>query len=179
MLSLPIRRLGGVWTAIATLAFAYFFDSVIVKLPFVGGGDASLLQGTVVPRPVIGPLNFDDDKSFLVLVVLIFAVVALAVTQVRGGTFGRSLSRCGAARSAPQSIGISPARARLMAFAISGFIAAFGGALLAMLQRNVNYATNFSPFAGVVLGGDRGDDRRPHGRRGAPWRRRPSPCSTP
>ena len=52
LLSLPIRKLGGVWTAIATLAFAYFFDAVVVKLPFVGGGQASLLQGTGVPRPV-------------------------------------------------------------------------------------------------------------------------------
>ena len=41
LLSLPIRRLGGIWIAIATLAFAYFFDSVVVKLPFVGGGDVA------------------------------------------------------------------------------------------------------------------------------------------
>ena len=33
-----------------------------------------------------------------------------------------------------------------MAFAVSGFIAAFGGALLAMHQKNVNYETNFEPF---------------------------------
>ena len=61
LLSLPIRELGGVWTAIATLAFAYFFDAVIVKLPFVGGGE-SLSQGTVVPRPIIGPLRLQATK---------------------------------------------------------------------------------------------------------------------
>src|SRR5690606_23366399 len=60
-LSLPIRELGGVWTAIATLAFAYFFDSVVLRLPFVGGGEVALLQGTTVPRPVIGPFDLGSD----------------------------------------------------------------------------------------------------------------------
>jgi branched-subunit amino acid ABC-type transport system permease component len=56
--SLPIRRLAGVWTAIATLAFAFFFDAVMVKMSFVGGGSNSLLTGTKVPRPVLGPWDF-------------------------------------------------------------------------------------------------------------------------
>src|ERR687891_725357 len=45
LLSLPVLRLGGIWFAIATLAFAFFFDSVMVKLSWVGGGDSSLLEG--------------------------------------------------------------------------------------------------------------------------------------
>src|SRR3982750_1450102 len=91
VLSLPIRRLSGVWTAIATLAFAFFFDAVIVKLPFVGGGDNSLLTGTKVPRPVLGPWDLADDKSFLVLALVVLVIVALVVTQLRAGTFGRTL----------------------------------------------------------------------------------------
>ena len=67
LLSLPVRRLGGIWVAIATLAFAYFFDAVMVKFSWVGGGETSLLQGTRVPRPVIGPWDFADDRAFLVL----------------------------------------------------------------------------------------------------------------
>ena len=50
---------------------------------------------------------------------------------------------------AAQSIGISPGRSRLIAFAVSGFIAGLGGALLAVHQENVNYATNFTPFAAL------------------------------
>ncbi len=146
VLSLPIRRLGGVWTAIATLAFAYFFDSVIVKLPFVGGGDNSLLTGTKVPRPVIGPFDLADDKSFLALVIVILVVVAVLVSQLRSGTFGASLLALRGSQVAAESIGISPSRLRLVAFTISGFIAGLGGALLAMQQKNVNYGSNFSPF---------------------------------
>jgi ABC-type branched-subunit amino acid transport system permease subunit len=37
----------------------------------------------------------------------------------------------------------------MLAFAISAFIAALGGALLAMHQENVNYGNNFAPFASL------------------------------
>ena len=56
-LSLPVLRLGGVWVAIATLAFAFFFDAVMVKFSWVGGGGTSLLQGTRVPRPIDRPVG--------------------------------------------------------------------------------------------------------------------------
>jgi branched-chain amino acid transport system permease protein len=149
LLSLPIRKLGGVWTAIATLAFAYFFDAVVVKLPFVGGGEASLLQGTKIPRPVIGPFDFRDDRAFLVLTVIVFAVLATVVVQLRAGTFGRMWVALRGSDVGAESIGISPAKVRLVAFALSAAIAAVGGALMAMLQKNVNYGTNFSPFVAL------------------------------
>jgi ABC-type branched-subunit amino acid transport system permease subunit len=149
LLSLPIRRLAGVWVAIATLAFAFFFDAVMVRLPFVGGGDNSLLTGTKVPRPVIGPWDFRDDKAFLVLVVIVFAVLAVVVIQLRSGTLGRTLLALRGSAVGAESIGISAGRARLIAFATSGFIAGLGGALLAMQQKNVNYGQNFAPFAAL------------------------------
>jgi ABC-type branched-subunit amino acid transport system permease subunit len=138
-----------VWTAIATLAFAFFFDAVVVRLPFVGGGSNSLLTGTRVPRPVLGPWDFADDRAFLVLALVVFVVSAVVVTQLRGGTFGRTLLALRGSKPGAESIGISGGRARLTAFAISGFIAGLGGALLAMQQKNVNYTNNFSPFAAL------------------------------
>jgi branched-subunit amino acid ABC-type transport system permease component len=149
VLSLPVLRLGGVWVAIATLAFAYFFDSVMVKVPWIGGGDTSLMQGTRVPRPTIGPWDLADDKQFLVLAIVVFVLVAFAVIRIREGTVGRTLRAVRGSEVAAQSIGISPARARLVAFAVSAFIAGLGGALLAMHQENVNYGGNFAPFVAL------------------------------
>lgn len=149
LLSLPVLRLGGIWVAIATLAFAFFFDAVIVKLSWVGGGDTSLLQGTRVPRPVLGPWDFADDRSFLVLAVVVFAITSVAVIQIREGTVGRTLRALRGSEVAAQSIGISPAKARIIAFAVSAFIAGLGGAMLSMHQENVNYAGNFAPFAAL------------------------------
>jgi ABC-type branched-subunit amino acid transport system permease subunit len=144
-----VLRLGGIWTAVATLAFAYFFDAVLVKISWIGGGGTSLLQGTRVPRPVIGPWDFADDRSFLVLSVVVFVVVAIAVIQIRDGTVGRTLRAIRGSEVAAEAIGISPARARVTAFAVSAFIAGLGGALLSIQQRNVNYGSNFSPFAAL------------------------------
>ena len=149
VLSLPIRRLGGVWVAIATLAFAFFFDAVMVKLSWVGGGDTSLLTGTRVPRPTLGPWDLASDKAFLVFAVVVFALVSILVINIREGTTGRTLRALRGSEVAAQSLGISPARARLVAFAVSGFIAGLGGAVLAMHQQNVNYPNNFAPFAAL------------------------------
>jgi branched-chain amino acid transport system permease protein len=147
LLAVPIRRLSGIWVAIATLAFAFFFDAVLVNLSWIGAGDT--FSGTPVPRPVIGPWDLEDDKAFLLLVIVVLVVVSLAVVQLREGTVGRTLRALRGSEVAAQAIGISPARARMLAFAISAFIAALGGALLAMHQENVNYGNNFAPFASL------------------------------
>ncbi len=149
VLSLPVLRLGGIWVAIATLAFAFFFDAVMVKFSWVGGGGTSLLQGTRVPRPTLGPWDLADDRTFLVLALLVFVVVSLAVMQLREGTVGRTLRALRGSEVAAESIGISPARARVTAFAVSAFIAGLGGAMLSIHQQNVNYSSNFSPFAAL------------------------------
>lgn len=149
VLSLPVLRLGGVWVAIATLAFAYFFDAVMIKLPWVGGGDTSLLQGTRVPRPTIGSWDLVDDRAFLVLALVVCVVVSLAVIQIREGTVGRTLRALRGSEVAAEAIGISPARARIIAFAVSAFIAGLGGAMLSIHQQNVNYPSNFAPFAAL------------------------------
>ena len=149
LFSLPVLRLGGVWLAIATLAFAFFFDQVMVKLSWIGGGRTALEQGTQVPRPQIGLIDFGNDKAFLVLAVVVFTVVSIAVIQLREGTIGRTLRALRGSEVAAESIGISPARARIVAFATSAFIAGLGGAMLAMLQENVNYSFNFSPVGAL------------------------------
>ena len=149
VVSLPVLRLGGVWLAIATLAFAYFFDSVVLKLSFVGGGETSLLQGTKVPRPTMAGIDFDNDKSFLALVIVVLVIVGILVIQVREGTTGRTLRALRGSEVAAASIGVSSARARITAFALSAAIAGLGGGLLAMHQGSVNYANNFGPLIGL------------------------------
>ncbi len=145
VLSLPIRRLNGIWIAIATLAFAYFFDAVMVKLSWVGGGSGQ----APVPRPLIGPWDFASDKSFLGLALVVLALTAVAVAQLSAGTTGQKLRALRGSEVAAQSIGISPWRMRMLAFAVSAFIAGLGGALLAIHQENVNYANNFAPFSAL------------------------------
>jgi branched-subunit amino acid ABC-type transport system permease component len=149
LLSLPLRRLTGIWVAIATLAFAFFFDSVLVQQSWVGGGETTFIEGSAVPRPIIGPWDFSDDQAFLVLCLVVLVLVALVVVLLREGTVGLVLRAVRGSEVAAQSIGISPGRTRMLAFALSGAIAGLGGALLAMQQQDVAYATNFTPFAAM------------------------------
>ncbi|MBC8364644.1 MAG: ABC transporter permease [Actinobacteria bacterium] len=149
LLSIPVLRLGGIWLAIATLAFAFFFDAVMLKFSWVGGGDSALLQGHRVPRPVLGPWDLADDRRFLVLVVVVFALVSVFVIRIREGTTGLILRGLRGSEVAAESVGVSPARARMLAFAISAAIAGLGGGLLAIHQENVNYGNNFTPMAAL------------------------------
>ena len=149
LLSIPVLRLGGIWLAIATLAFAFFFDAVMLKFSWVGGGGSSLLQGHRVPRPVLCPWDFADDQRFLALVVVVFTVVSILVIRIREGTTGLTLRGLRGSEVAAESIGVSPARARMVAFALSAAIAGLGGGLLAIHQENVNYGNNFTPTAAL------------------------------
>lgn len=142
-LAFSLRRLTGVWVAIATLAFAFFFDAVLVKQSWIGGGS---LARSRIPRPAIGPIDFDDNANFFLLAVALLAVCTLAVFLISRGTMGRKLRAIGGSEVAAQAIGISPGRARIAAFAMSGFLAALGGAVLVIGQRSVNYGTSFVPF---------------------------------
>ncbi len=47
LLAIPALRLGGIFLALATLAFAFMFESIFVPLDWVSGG----VLPTKVPRP--------------------------------------------------------------------------------------------------------------------------------
>jgi len=145
LLALPALRLGGIFLALATLAFAMFFENVMVHFAWLSGG---ALPPTVF-RPVLGSIDLDSDKSFFVFALVVLAIVGTVVVLVRGGTTGRNLDALGTSEVAASSIGINPARARVTAFALSAGIAGLGGGLLAMQERFANYQADFSVFVGL------------------------------
>jgi branched-subunit amino acid ABC-type transport system permease component len=145
LLSLPALRLGGIFLALATLAFALFFENVALKFNWLSGG----IIPPRIPRPVIGPIDFQSDKSFFVLCVVILAIVGIIVIWVRSGTTGRYLDALRGSEVAASSIGINPARARIIAFAFSAGLAGLGGGLLAIQEGRANYQSDFSVFFGL------------------------------
>src|SRR5690606_34903881 len=72
------------------------------------------------------------------------------VVLVKRGTTGRFLDALRGSETAAQSLGISPARTKVIAFALSAAIAGFGGGLLASFEGRVNYDANFSYVLGLV-----------------------------
>ncbi|MGZ8762865.1 MAG: ABC transporter permease [Acidimicrobiia bacterium] len=125
--SIPVLRLGGIYLALATFAFALMFESILVPLEWVGGGSTPLK----VPRPVIGPVDFASNRAFFFLCLAILIIMSSLVILVRSGATGRFLDALRGSEVAAQSIGINPSRARIVAFALSAGIAGLGGGLFA------------------------------------------------
>ena len=131
LVALPALRLGGIFLSLATLAFAFFFQNVLVNYSWVGGGVLPI----AAPRPAIGPFDFgsgknNGDNAFLILALIFLVVVSIAVIWVRSGTTGRYLDAMRGSEVAAASIGINRNRARVVAFALSAAIAGLGGGLL-------------------------------------------------
>ena len=127
----------------ATLAFAYMFDSIFVPLEWVSGGQ--------LPIRVQRPELFAGDRAFLLLALGILTVVSIGVILVRNGTTGRYLDALRGSETAATSIGINPARARVIVFALSAGIAGLGGGLLAIQETQANYQANFNPLLSLLF----------------------------
>ncbi len=148
LVALPALRLGGIFLSLATFAFALFFDSVMVKFTWVSGGNGITPLRT--PRPLLGPIDFANEKSFLVLCLVILAVAGLLVVWVRGGTTGRFLDALRGSEVAAAAVGINPTRWRITAFALSAGLAGVGGGLLAMRDQAASYNTYFVAQFGLL-----------------------------
>jgi ABC-type branched-subunit amino acid transport system permease subunit len=147
LLAIPALRLGGIFLALATFAFALFFDNVMQRFDWVGGG----VVPEAAPRPTIGPIDLDkSDKAFFILCLVILVIISLIVIAVRNGTTGRYLDALRGSETAAASIGISATRARITTFALSAGIAGVGGGLLAMYERATNYDPNFVYVQGLI-----------------------------
>jgi len=150
---IPGLRLRGLSLAIATLAFAVSAQEIFLDPRYLGR-----YLPVSVSAPQIFGINFNRTTPyyFLCLVVLLAAVGS--VVGLRRTRTGRVLVALRANEPAAQSFGISPLRARLTAFAVSGFLAGLSGTLLAYSLGSVapqSYTADVSLtfFVLTVIGG--------------------------
>jgi branched-subunit amino acid ABC-type transport system permease component len=149
-LAIPLLRLGGIFFSLATLAFAFFFDVVILQLGWIGGGT----QDVTVPRPTLLNIDFSaSDKNMVALIAVVLVIVSVLVIWVRNGTTGRYLDAMRGSEVAAASIGINRNRTRIIAFALSAAIAGIGGGLYVMYNLSSGTPTlehEFLPELGLV-----------------------------
>lgn len=135
-------RLPGLYLAIMTLVFADVIEQGLFKQTwFTGPGG-----GTDAPRPTLGGLSFEGDKAYYLLVLILTAIVLAAVWNLSRSRTGRA---CFAVRDNPaaaQAWGINVAKYKLLAFAMSGAIAGFAGALSGHWAGTVSAGGQRSPF---------------------------------
>ncbi len=155
VIGLPALRLRGLYLAIVTLAFALAAVQYFLNPTFFSW----VPTGSMTERPdLFGVWEIDSAKSFYYLCLIITVVVALALTGIKRSRTGRVLVAMRDNERGVAAYGVSVVRTKLMAFAISGALAAVGGALLVLLQRG--YSTglyrpfdNLMMFTAVVVGG--------------------------
>ena len=141
LVGLGALRVRGLLLAASTLAFAIAAQDYIFPLPILSLGQATVR----LPRAKLGPFDLQGEQPRL-------------LPSSRSSCWPSCWclsAACGAAASAAAIIGVrenenaaaaltvSPARAKLTAYAVGGFIAGLGGALLGGLVVTIGYTERF------------------------------------
>jgi branched-chain amino acid transport system permease protein len=155
-IGIPALRIRGLFLAVATLGFtfacsSYFFNRTYFKwMPD---------QFTDLPRlPLFGRVSLDTANRFYYFSYAVLFVCIFAVRGLRRSRIGRVLIATRENERGVQSYGINVTRAKLVAFAVSGFLAAVAGVLI-VHQQNALYPDLADPqssiavFVMVVIGG--------------------------
>jgi len=145
VVALVAVRLGDLYVALGTLAFALLVDNLIFpQNRFDQQGSGMLLN-----RPGLGPIHFTGDKSFLYLALVLFVLLSSLVRNLRRSTTGMTLVAMRSSETGVSTIGHSVVRSKLVAFAVSGFIAAIGGGMLGFYGTRAR-PESFSTLVGIV-----------------------------
>lgn len=128
LVGFPAVQLRGFFLAIATLAFGELIVRGFAEARGLTGGGT----GMAVPAYRLGDL--DQTRSAYMLTLIVVVVSFIALHRLLRGRFGRTLKAVRDIDVATGPIGIPSARYKLLAFSLSGLVAAVSGALFAQLQ---------------------------------------------
>ncbi|MGZ4730018.1 MAG: branched-chain amino acid ABC transporter permease, partial [Acidimicrobiales bacterium] len=154
LVGLPALRLRGLFLAVTTLAFAMATSSWLLNRRYFGWIPVSR-----VTRPkLFGVIDLNSQSSYYYLCLACLGLVVLGVRGIRRSRTGRVLLALRENERGAQSFGVNVIRAKLTAFALSGFLAAFAGCLLAHLLQAFSPdvygpGASFGIFTTAVVGG--------------------------
>ncbi len=127
LVGLGALRVRGLLLAASTLAFAIAAQAYIFPRPIF-----SLGQSTVrLPRSPIGPFDIRiNNRGYYYVVLVVLVVFLFVLGRIRRSGIGRAIIGVRENENGASALSVSPARAKLTAYALGGFIAGLGGALL-------------------------------------------------
>lgn len=166
LVGLPALRMPGLYLAVSTLGFALFMQETVLATPCwtVPLVHKMLCTGlpnpasTLIARPSLFGLNLGSERAFawFSLSILILSVLMVKVWRDRG--IARRLVAVRDNEIMAAAMGIPILRTKLLAFALSGFIAGYAGACFAFATERFNTSTfdptvSFVVIAMIVIGG--------------------------
>lgn len=156
VIGIPALRIRGLFLAVATLAFTFAASSYFLSTEHLHWIPN---QFTPIPRlPLLGRIYIDSADRYYYFSYVVLLVCILAVVGMKRSRIGRVLIATRENERAVQAYGINVTRAKLVAFAVSGFLAALAGVLI-LHHDNYLYAgladpqSSINVFIMVIIGG--------------------------
>jgi branched-chain amino acid transport system permease protein len=154
IVGLPALRMKGLFLAVSTLGFGLATSSYLLNPYFFHW----VPNNRILRPPLFGRISLDSPTRIYYFCLAITAVVMLGLRGIRHSRTGRVLVALRENERAAQAFGVSATRAKLTAFAISGFVAAVAGCLFVHHQQAYDQQS-FDPnlsiimFTAAVIGG--------------------------
>jgi len=154
VVGVPALRLSGLYLAIATMGFGFIVEQINVQWKTVTGG----ANGLLIDRPRIGSFVFETDASYYFLVLLMVVVFVLLTKNLNRSPAGRAFVAVRDSEVAAQTMGVSLARVKVQAFAVSAFYTGVAGGLFAPLINfigpdNFTIAESINFIVMIIVGG--------------------------
>ncbi|MCA1844568.1 MAG: branched-chain amino acid ABC transporter ATP-binding protein/permease [Actinobacteria bacterium] len=127
IVGLVALRLSGFYLAAATVAFALAMQRFAFQFDWLTGGSS----GFTAPRASLPGVVLRGDRVTYWFVALVAGLLAVAAVRLRRGSLGRAFGAVRTSERAARTLRIGVTRTKLIAFALSGAVAAVGGALYA------------------------------------------------
>lgn len=140
----PSRNMSGIYLAVATMALALALPEVLLHYSDVSGG----YEGLYVKLDAIAWLPKELQRYYLPLLGLV--VVVLLLRHFRRSRQAMALLLIRTSAHAAESFGVRRSWARLSCMALSGAIAAIGGALLSFSSSTVS-PNSFTLWTSIFL----------------------------
>jgi ABC-type branched-subunit amino acid transport system ATPase component/ABC-type branched-subunit amino acid transport system permease subunit len=135
-------RVKGLLLAISTLAFAIAAEQYIFAQPLFAGSVGSLTVD--LPRGKLGPIDLTSyNRNYYYFVLATLVIVLVLVGHLRRSGIGRAIIGVRENERAAAALTVSATRSKLTAFAVAGFVAGLGGALLGGLVVTIGYSERF------------------------------------
>jgi branched-chain amino acid transport system permease protein len=144
-------QLRGVLLGVTTLAFAVAASSYLFGLHLFSTGD-------YVKAPTTFGFDLSRQRHFFYLCLAVLVLMFIAVGRLSTSTIGRNMAAVRDQSRVASAFGISVFGTRLVAFAVSGFIAALAGYLYVYNEQQLAAGafdpnTSLTLFAAVIIGG--------------------------
>ena len=159
LIALPALRLRGLYLGLATFAFAIIVDQLVLQQanalhPNLFGWKFELNLFTnrtlTVPRPHWFGVDFTNERSYLMLLTVTFALIGIGLIALRRSAYGQMLVAMKDSPAACATLGLNIVRLKLSVFMLSAGIGGLGGLLWAAQIRTIDN-TRFDLLLGLSL----------------------------